>query len=71
MKRCIICGARAQGATCDPVCTRARKNGTSREEQIRNDMDSVDWSFREFELHRYGGRSNLEFSANLGSQASG
>jgi hypothetical protein len=54
MKRCVICGARARGATCGLVCTHARKAGVSREEQIRSEMDSRDWSVREAVMRRNG-----------------
>ena len=70
MKRCIICGARAPGATCDSVCTRARKNGVSREDQMRRDMErSACWSQRQSGLGRYGRWSSLAFSASSASRA--
>jgi hypothetical protein len=56
MKRCIVCGARARGITCGGSCTRARKAGVSRENQLRREMDEKDWSFREFDLRRRGYR---------------
>ena len=47
MKRCLVCGARARGATCDTVCTKARKNGVSRVEQFALDMHAQEWTWRE------------------------
>jgi hypothetical protein len=36
---CVICGAKVRNMnprcnTCDPICTRAKKNGLTREDQI-------------------------------------
>jgi hypothetical protein len=41
--RCVICGARVVNMnpkcfTCDPICTRARHSGRTRDEQIRQEM---------------------------------
>ena len=55
MTRCVVCGARARvGTICSAMCTRARKAGVSREEQIRNEMDSRDWSSRDYALRTHG-----------------
>ena len=61
MKRCVICNARSgHGATCDTVCTKARKNGVSREEQLALDMDGQEWGWRESVIRLYGRWSSLE-----------
>lgn len=40
---CEVCGARVRNfnprtTTCDPICTRARDNGFTREQQIKRDI---------------------------------
>jgi hypothetical protein len=45
MRLCCICGASVRNQnpkcdTCDPICTRAKYAGVSREEQISVDMDT-------------------------------
>jgi hypothetical protein len=66
-KRCVICGARTKGgATCDMVCTHARKNGVSRQEQMLKDMDEYNWSARAF-LVRRDGRWRSRDSLGAGS----
>jgi len=52
--RCIICGARSHGKTCDTVCTKARKAGVSREEQLRLDMGKQAWTARDWRLRAIG-----------------
>lgn len=39
-RACVVCGARVTNlnpkcVTCDPTCTRARKNGKTREQQFQ------------------------------------
>lgn len=43
MRACCICGAgiknrNAQTTTCDPICTRAKQNGVTRQIQIEREM---------------------------------
>jgi hypothetical protein len=61
--RCIICGARSHGKTCDRVCTKARKAGVSREEQLRTDMDSWQWTTKALQVKVFGWRTSREVSA--------
>lgn len=42
-RRCVVCGAKVRQwnplcVTCDPVCTRARHEGRTRDQQIRQEM---------------------------------
>ena len=61
MSRCIVCNAKVRhGATCDTVCTKARKNGVSREAQFVLDMDT-EWSWREAHVRLRGRWSSLEY----------
>jgi hypothetical protein len=61
--RCVICGARARsGATCGGVCTRARKNGVSRETQFYLDMEAQEWTWRDSSVRQRGSWSSLAFS---------
>ena len=52
--RCLICAARCQGSTCDIHCTRARKAGISREQQIARDMNSHPWTAHDWNLRSKG-----------------
>jgi hypothetical protein len=61
--RCIICGARSHGKTCDAVCTKARKAGVTREEQLRLDMDDWQWTTRDLQIKMFGYRTSREISA--------
>ena len=43
-RRCVICGARVRNInhkvnTCDSICTNAKHNGLTREEQILQDIE--------------------------------
>jgi hypothetical protein len=67
--RCIICGARSHGATCDKVCTKARKAGRTREEQLRFDMDDWQWTAKDLQVKMFGWRTSRAISAGPTYQA--
>lgn len=51
---CIICGARVRNLnkkvnTCSPVCTRAKHNKRTLEEQNKFEIDNIPYKFHEWD----------------------
>jgi hypothetical protein len=62
-RKCVVCGAAVKNmnprtVTCDPICTRAKNNNITREEQVVRDLKKEEELDRENEIAQRVFRSN-------------